>query len=64
MKELGGELILECRPELIRLIESMKVVDRPVPKGDPLPDPGSSSNGSRCRVYSYTVCRRAYRRSS
>jgi len=38
VKDLGGELIMECRPELIPLIASMKVVDRLVPKGDPLPD--------------------------
>jgi Tfp pilus assembly protein PilF len=38
VKELGSELIMECRPPLIPLIESMKVVDHLVPKGDPLPD--------------------------
>jgi Tfp pilus assembly protein PilF len=38
VKDLGGELIFECRPEMIPLIASMKVVDRIVPKADPLPD--------------------------
>jgi hypothetical protein len=38
VKALGGELVMECRPELIPLIESMGVVDRLVPKADPLPD--------------------------
>ncbi|HEX2653085.1 MAG TPA: tetratricopeptide repeat-containing glycosyltransferase family protein [Xanthobacteraceae bacterium] len=38
VKALGGELIMECRPELIPLIASMNVVDRLVPKADPLPD--------------------------
>jgi Tfp pilus assembly protein PilF len=38
VKALGGELIFECRPELIPLIAAMKVVDRVVPKADPLPD--------------------------
>ena len=38
VKALGGELIMECRPALIPLIESMGIVDRLVPKADPLPD--------------------------
>jgi Tfp pilus assembly protein PilF len=38
VKALGGELVFECRPEAIPLIAAMGVVDRFVPKGDPLPD--------------------------
>jgi hypothetical protein len=38
VKSLGGELIMECRPELIPLIASMNLVDRLVPKADPLPE--------------------------
>ena len=38
VKALGGELIMECRPELIPLIAAMNVVDRLVAKADPLPD--------------------------
>jgi hypothetical protein len=38
IKALGGELIMECRPELIPMIASMGIVDRLVPKADPLPD--------------------------
>ena len=37
VKALGGELVMECRPELIPLIAGMNVVDRLVAKGDPLP---------------------------
>jgi Flp pilus assembly protein TadD len=38
VKGLGGELVMECRPELIPLIAAMNVVDRLVAKADPLPD--------------------------
>lgn len=38
VKALGGELIMECRPELIPLIASMNVVDRLIAKTDALPD--------------------------
>lgn len=37
-KALGGELAMECRPELVPLIASMNVVDRVVAQADPLPD--------------------------
>ncbi|MGY3585704.1 Flp pilus assembly protein TadD [Bradyrhizobium sp. USDA 4341] len=37
VKALGGEVVMECRPELIPLIASMNVVDRLVPRADPLP---------------------------
>lgn len=38
VKALGGELVLECPPALIRLLASMGVVDRFVPCGEALPD--------------------------
>jgi Tfp pilus assembly protein PilF len=38
VKALGGELVMECRPETIPLIASLGVCDRLVPKRDPLPD--------------------------
>ena len=38
VKALGGELVIECRPELIPLIEAMGVADRLLAKGDPLPE--------------------------
>ncbi|HXN42770.1 MAG TPA: tetratricopeptide repeat protein [Xanthobacteraceae bacterium] len=38
VKALGGELVMECRPELIPLVAAMGVADRLVPKSDPLPD--------------------------
>ncbi|HUO99237.1 MAG TPA: tetratricopeptide repeat-containing glycosyltransferase family protein [Rhizomicrobium sp.] len=37
-KKFGGELIVECRPEVAALIESMGMADRIVFKRDPLPD--------------------------
>jgi tetratricopeptide (TPR) repeat protein len=37
VKALGGELVIECRPELLRLIAGMGVADRLVPRGDALP---------------------------
>jgi Tetratricopeptide repeat/Glycosyltransferase family 9 (heptosyltransferase) len=37
LKALGGELVIECRPELIPLIDRMGVADRLVPRGEPLP---------------------------
>jgi len=37
VKALGGELIIECRPELLSLIANMGVADRLVPRGAPLP---------------------------
>jgi len=37
VKALGGELVIECRPELIPLIDRMGVADRLVPRGNPLP---------------------------
>jgi Flp pilus assembly protein TadD len=37
VKALGGELVMECRPELIPLIDGMKIIDQLVPKRDPLP---------------------------
>lgn len=37
VKALGGELIIECRPELLPLIANMGVADRLVPSGAPLP---------------------------
>jgi tetratricopeptide (TPR) repeat protein len=38
VKAQGGELIMECRSELMPLIAEMNVVDRLVEKADPLPD--------------------------
>jgi Tfp pilus assembly protein PilF len=38
VKALGGELVIECRPELCALIAAMGVADRVVARGDPLPD--------------------------
>jgi Flp pilus assembly protein TadD len=38
IKALGGELIVECRRELLPLIGGMEEVDRAVEKADPLPD--------------------------
>jgi Flp pilus assembly protein TadD len=37
VKALGGELIIECRPELIPLIETMGVADRLIARGAALP---------------------------
>jgi Flp pilus assembly protein TadD len=37
VKALGGELIIECRPELLSLVENMGVADQLVPRGAPLP---------------------------
>jgi Flp pilus assembly protein TadD len=37
VKALGGELVIECRSELLRLIASMGVADRVIPRGAPLP---------------------------
>jgi hypothetical protein len=37
VKALGGELIIECRPELLPLIANMGVADRLVPRGAALP---------------------------
>ncbi|MGY3585708.1 tetratricopeptide (TPR) repeat protein [Bradyrhizobium sp. USDA 4341] len=37
VKALGGELIIECKPELLSLIESMGVADQLIPFGAPLP---------------------------
>jgi hypothetical protein len=38
VKELGGELIIECRPEVIPLVSSLEAADRIVVKRDPLPE--------------------------
>lgn len=38
IKALGGELLVECGRELVPLLSSMGVVDRFVPRNDPLPD--------------------------
>jgi Flp pilus assembly protein TadD len=38
VKALGGELIIETRPELVSLIESIGAADRVVVHGTPLPD--------------------------
>jgi Flp pilus assembly protein TadD len=38
VKALGGQLIVECRPEVSALIDSMGIADVIVPKRDPLPD--------------------------
>jgi Tfp pilus assembly protein PilF len=38
VKALGGELVIEARPELVSLIESMGVADRVVARGAPLPE--------------------------
>jgi Tfp pilus assembly protein PilF len=37
VKALGGELVVECRPELVSLIAHMGVVDEFVVQGSPLP---------------------------
>jgi Flp pilus assembly protein TadD len=37
IKALGGELVIECRPELIPLIENMGVADHLIPRGAALP---------------------------
>jgi Flp pilus assembly protein TadD len=37
VKALGGQLIIECRPELLPLIENMGIADSVVPRGSPLP---------------------------
>jgi len=37
VKALGGELIVECRRELVPLIESMDVANRVIARGDKLP---------------------------
>jgi Flp pilus assembly protein TadD len=37
VKALGGELVIECRPELLPLISHMGVADQLVPRGAPLP---------------------------
>jgi hypothetical protein len=34
---LGGELIVECQPELIPLLETMRVADKFIPRDSPLP---------------------------
>jgi Flp pilus assembly protein TadD len=38
VKALGGELVVECRPELIPLIEPMGIADRLIPRGARLPE--------------------------
>jgi Flp pilus assembly protein TadD len=38
VKALGGELVVECRPELIPLIENMGIADRMIPRGALLPE--------------------------
>jgi len=38
IKALGGELVVECQPELIPLIACMGVADRLIPRDEPLPD--------------------------
>jgi Flp pilus assembly protein TadD len=37
VKALGGELIIECRPELLPLIANMGIADQLIPRGSPLP---------------------------
>lgn len=37
VKALGGELVIECRPELLPLIAHMGVADLLIPRGTPLP---------------------------
>ncbi|WP_342724632.1 tetratricopeptide repeat-containing glycosyltransferase family protein [Bradyrhizobium sp. B097] len=37
VKALGGELVIECRPELISLIAHLGVADRIIPRGSSLP---------------------------
>lgn len=37
VKALGGELNVECRPELVTLVEGMGVADRLIPRGATLP---------------------------
>lgn len=38
VKVRGGTVILECQPELVRLLENVPGVDRVIAAGDPLPD--------------------------
>jgi tetratricopeptide (TPR) repeat protein len=37
VKALGGELIIECRPELVALIAYMGIADQLIARGEPLP---------------------------
>jgi Flp pilus assembly protein TadD len=37
VKALGGELVVECRDELVELIAAMGVADQVIPRRDPLP---------------------------
>jgi tetratricopeptide (TPR) repeat protein len=37
VKALGGELVIECRPELLPLIAHMGIADQLIPRGAPLP---------------------------
>jgi len=37
VKALGGELVIECQRELIPVLQSMRVADRLIGRGDPLP---------------------------
>ena len=48
VKELGGELVMECRPETIPLIASMGICDQLVPKRDPLPE--ADLHAFQCRL--------------
>lgn len=38
VKGLGGELVVECQPQLYSLISSLNIADWVIPAGDPLPD--------------------------
>lgn len=38
VKALGGELILECRKDMVPLMESMGIADKVVAKGSPFPE--------------------------
>ena len=38
VKAPGGELIIECRPELVPLIAGMQIADQIVPRGSALPE--------------------------
>ena len=37
VKERGGRVVVECRPQLVRLFSTMDAIDDLIPMGDPLP---------------------------
>jgi Flp pilus assembly protein TadD len=53
VKALGGELIIECRPELLPLIENMGVADQLVPGGKLCRRRICTAISAACRGYSH-----------